>query len=89
MAFNTNTAAAPAQTNNDNWKAQGFINLYLPPKGGRRKLGAISLKVNKASEKQLIEWLEADEKNVDVLASKLIVEYNPATASDANAFDLG
>lgn len=52
MAFqNTAPAAQP-----DSWKAQGFINLYLPAKDGgkRRKLGAIPLKDSKPAEKLLM-----------------------------------
>lgn len=91
MAFNTNTAAAPASSNNANWeKAAGFINLYLPTKDGkRRKLGSIPLKLSKANEKALFEWLEADEENVGKLASKMVVEYQSAQVSEAHSFDLG
>lgn len=88
MAFNTNPAAAPATTSNEAWKAQGFINLYLPSKTGRRKLGAIALKEAKVSEKQLLAWLNEDPKNVEMLASKLIVEYQSAALAEENAFDL-
>ena len=89
MAFNTNTAPAAAATN-DSWKAQGFINIYLPSKDGkRRKLGAIALKDSKASEKQLMEWLAQDEKNIQTLIGKMIVEYQAAVPADATQFDLG
>lgn len=89
MAFNTNTAPA-ATPANESWKAQGFINLYLPSKDGkRRKLGAIALKESKSTEKQLLAWLNEDPENVKTLASKLIVEYQSATTADENAFDLG
>ena len=92
MAFQLN-ASAPntSASNNSNWeKASGFINLYLPSKDGkRRKLGAIPLKMSKANEKALYEFLEADEGNVEKFASKLIVEYQSAAANEAHAFDLG
>ena len=94
MAFNTNTAAAPSASSNNNtqsWeKAAGFVNLYLPSKDGKkRKLGAIPLKVSKAQEKALLEWLEEDEANVGKLSQKMIVEYQSAQANEAHAFDLG
>lgn len=92
MAFNSNAAPAPtANTANSNWeKAAGFVNLYLPSKDGkRRKLGAIPLKMSKLNEKALLEWLESDEENVGKLASKLIIEYQSAQASEAHSFDLG
>jgi hypothetical protein len=94
MAFNTvaavqNSATAAVNAATDNWKAQGFINLYLPSKDGkRRKLGAIPLKVAKAAEKELIAYLEADEANIENLASKLIVEYQSASGNDSHGFDL-
>ena len=94
MAFApNNSAAAPsAQANNtQSWeKAAGFINLYLPSKDGKqRKLGAIPLKLSKANEKRLLEWLESDEANVASLASKLIVTYQSAAVNEDHAFDLG
>lgn len=94
MAFNrngnNNSAPAAANTTNDDWKAQGFINFYLPAKdGSRRKLGAIPLKESKPQEKILLDWLEADPKNVEALLAKLIVEYRPAEAPESSGFDLG
>lgn len=62
MAFNR-----PLQTRNNNeasnesWKAQAFLNIYLPtPDGGRRKLGSIPLRESKAFEKAIIERLKED-----------------------------
>lgn len=87
MAFANNTAAPSAS--NESWKASGFINLYLPAKDGkRRKLGAIGLKDSKVNEKQLMDWLQEDPANVEILKSKLIVEFQSAAPSDAHAFDL-
>ena len=89
MGFNQNTAP-DANTANENWKSQGFINLYLPSKGGkRRKLGAIGLKESKASEKQLLDWLNENPDNVKMLSSKLIVEFQSTATAEANPFDLG
>lgn len=91
MAFNTSAAPAAAPSTNSNWeKAAGFINFYLPSRDGkRRKLGAIALKLSKANEKALVEFLEADPANVTAMVSKLIVEYQSAKQSEAHAFDLG
>lgn len=91
MAFQSNAAATTASTQaNENWKAQGFLNFYLPSKNGqRRKLGAIPLKEAKASEKQLLAWLNEDPSRVATILSKLEVEYQSAAANDAHAFDLG
>ena len=81
----------PAPRNgDDSWKAQGFLNLYLPGKdGARRKLGAIPLKESKASEKQLLAWLNEDHSRVSMILAKLELEYQPAAAPETTGFDLG
>lgn len=91
MAFQSNAAVAPASNqNNENWKAQGFLNFYLPAKNGqRRKLGAIPLKEAKPSEKELLAWLNEDPSRVATILSKLELEYQSAAANDAHNFDLG
>lgn len=88
MAFAN--AATAVKTDDESWKAQGFINLYLPSKNGeaRRKLGAIALKDSKPSEKALREWLEQDPANIAKVLGKLVMEYQSAAGSDANGFDL-
>ena len=79
-------AAAPT---NENWKAQGFLNLYLPAKNGqRRKLGAIPLKDSKVNEKQLRAWLEEDPSRVTQILAKLEIEYQSAASNDEHAFAL-
>ena len=91
MAFATSSAAqTPASSsNNDSWKAQGFLNFYLPAKNGqRRKLGAIPLKDSKVNEKQLRAWLEEDPARVAQILAKLEVEYQSAASNDEHAFAL-
>lgn len=77
--FKTNTAAAPPnqdQAENTAWKAQGFINLYLPSEnGGRKKLGAIPLKMAKKNERQLLEWLMEDPTRVNRIASQIQMDF--------------
>jgi hypothetical protein len=91
MAFASSSAATQsASSNNENWKAQGFLNFYLPAKNGqRRKLGAIPLKESKINEKQLLAWLNEDPSRVAQILSKLEIEYQSAAANDEHAFDLG
>lgn len=93
MAFDRSNA----QRNNSNsdsngtpaWKAQGFINIYLPTKeGGRRKLAGIPLKDSNASQKGLREWLAADPARVEILLGKLEMEYQGAEQSTGSGFDL-
>ena len=93
MAFAISSAvpAVPAQpsTNNESWKAQGFLNFYLPAKNGqRRKLGAIPLKESKANEKQLLAWLNEDPSRVAQILAKLELEYQSAASNDEHAFAL-
>ena len=89
MAFQSNTA--PATPANENWKAQGFLNLYLPAKDGgkRRKLGAIPLKDVKPAEKQLMAWLNEDPvANAAKILAKLELEFQSATLADTAGFAL-
>lgn len=88
MAFQTNTAPVAAQSN-DQWKAQGFLNLYLPSKDGKRtKLGAIPLKDSKPNEKAMMAWLNEDPSRVAQILAKLVVEYKSATPTEGSGFDL-
>jgi hypothetical protein len=90
MAFNQSNAQRNDNQQNDSWKAQGFLNFYLPSKenGKRKKLGAIPLKESKASEKHLLAWLNEDPTRVRAILSKLEIEYQSATAADASGFAL-
>lgn len=96
MAFaknNTNAGGdnnTAGSSNNDNWKATGFLNIYLPARDGTRvKLGAIPLKTSKPREKELAEWLvEEPEHRCAVLLQKLEMEYASAEPSDSKGFDL-
>lgn len=88
MAFQSNAQRAD-QTNPESWKAQGFLNLYLPAKNGaRKKLGAIPLKESKANEKQLLAWLNEDPSRVAQILSKLEIEFQSATPADSSGFAL-
>ncbi len=90
MAFQPNTNAGSSnQSNNDSWKAQGFLNLYLPTKDGKRmKLGAIPLKEAKDSEKKLLVWLNEDPSRVEAILGKLVIEYKSAVPTEGSGFDL-
>ena len=92
MAFNTNTAAATSNTNtNTDWKAQGFLNFYLPSKvagGARKKLGAIPLKESRNNEKQLLDWLNEDPSRVSKILASLQIEYQSAVPADTSGFAL-
>ena len=73
----TGTSAAPRR-NGEFEKALGFLNFYIPTKGGsRRKLGSIPLNAAKAVEKQVFDALMADPAKLEAVVAKLIVEFNP------------
>lgn len=89
---NTNTRGGNTTERNDNWKAHGFLNVYVANKsGGRSKLGFIPLKTSNARELQLSEWLAGDDENksrLNLLLSQCQFEFNIADTGDANHFDL-
>lgn len=71
------------------WKANGFINLYLTDKDGkRRKLGAIPLKDSNPRMKTLRAWLEEDPSRVSKVVAALSADYQPATQANAPDFDI-
>ena len=90
MAFNTNAARSNNDaTKNDSWKAQGFLNFYLPTEnGGKRKLGAIALKASKESEAELVEWLNADPSRAQKILAKLMIDYQEAKRGEGTGFAL-
>ena len=96
MAFQPSNAAATNRNSNsnsncqpDSWKAQGFLNLYLPNKEGKRvKLGAIPLKESKHSEKQMLDWLKEDPSRVATILAKLELEFKSTEVGPNSGFDL-
>jgi hypothetical protein len=89
MAFQQNAAAVADTPSNDKWKAQGFLNFYLPSKtGGRKKLGAIPLRDSKGNEKQLLAWLNEDPSRVAKILASLEIEFQSALPADVAGFDL-
>lgn len=90
MGFQADNATTAPGKSNEQWKAQGFLNFYLPTKdGGRRKVGAIPLKSGKPSEKQLLDWLQADpEKNAQAMINAMVMEFQSATPTEGSAFEL-
>lgn len=93
MAFQmpgNNSGNSNNQGNNENWKAQGFINIYLPGRGGkRRKLGSIALRDAKPAEKELIEFLKQDPENILALMAHAEIDFQLADDTENTGFDLG
>jgi hypothetical protein len=92
MAFDLDNGSSNGNNTGTNTrgKADGFINIYLPTKGGgRKKVGFLSLTDTNVDQKDLREWLEKDTGNIGIFASKVIIEYNSAEKKDEHKFDLG
>lgn len=78
MAFTTGVKRNTAAAENDSWKAQAFINLYLPTEnGGKRKLISIPLKDAKAYDSALIERMQQD-GSIEALKDALIIDFQLA-----------
>ena len=77
MAFQTgSTRKNNAQQQDDSWKSQGFLNLYLPtPDGGKRKVGSIPLKEAKAFEAAVLKRLN-EEGGLEAFVKNVIIEFN-------------
>ena len=80
MAFNRTNAARQSNAQDESWKAQGFVNLYLPrAAGGRTKIGAIPLRKNNSNEAAILDFLSKDPANLAVLVKQLQAEFNLVT----------
>jgi hypothetical protein len=73
MAFNP--SQSQQNPRNENWKADAFLNVYLPTTDGRGKIGAIPLRVSREREAQMIEWLRKDPANLEKLAGNGLAIY--------------
>lgn len=93
MAFRTSSVSrtTSAAKDNDSWKANGFINVFVPAANsqGRSKVGFIPLYKSKEHERKLLEWLDADPSRIAKLTNNLTVNYveaDPIEGSDTVGF---
>ncbi len=87
MAFAQTAVTTPS--NDTSWKAQGFLNFYLPADNGTKiKLGFIGLKESNENQKLLMDWLAADPKNVAEMMTKITVDYQSASQVGKPKFSL-
>lgn len=78
---NTNNVAN--LPNQDKWKNDAFVNIYLPRADGTvAKLGSIGLKLTKSSDKAVIEYLKADPSRLARLLATATVDFRMADGSD-------
>lgn len=91
MAFQTGSASNVATINNgqnDNWKSDRFINIFVPSKdGSKRKLGSIALKKSRTRDAALIERLDANPNDIEALKAVLTLTYESAEGSEDTHFD--
>lgn len=73
------------QSNNTDWKADAFINCFLPRKdGSRMKVGFFALKESQQDQQQLINWLKEDpEGHLEALKQKLVLEFKELNQASA------
>ena len=74
-----------SNSGNDNWKADAFLNLFLPRKdGSRMKLGFCALKMSQTDQAQLINWIKEDpEGHLEILKAKLAIEFKEVAEATA------
>lgn len=88
MAFKNQQQQSSGQSDNENWKAQAFINVYVATgEGNRRKLVGIPLKESKAFERMLIERLK-EEGGIEAFAENVSFTFELAD-KEVKASDLG
>ena len=70
---------------NADWKADAFLNLFLPRKdGSRMKLGFAALKMSQQDQAQLINWIKEDpEAHIEILKAKLVIEFKEVAEASA------
>ena len=78
-----------SNSSNQDWKADAFLNLFLPRKdGSRMKLGFCALKMNQQDQKQLIDWIkESPDEHLEILKAKLVIEFKEV-AEASSGLDL-
>jgi len=71
-----NKAPRSSSSSDQDWKASGFLNSYLPAQeDSLYKLGFIGLKDAVENQKMLREYLEANPANLAIFAAKVTVDY--------------
>ena len=87
MAFNLNGNNSRNSNGNDDWKAQAFLNLWVPkPDGSRLKIGAIPLKESRKNDAALIKRL-SEEDGLASLMDKLEIDFQ--IVDESKSVELG
>lgn len=96
MAFQFNNPAArnnnaqPSNNGQDFEKARAFININLPRKNGASaQIGKIPLRMSQELEKQLLEYIAAnEEENFPKVVNKLTFSFHLVQSGEGAALDL-
>lgn len=88
FSFPQPNQAAPNQANT-NWRNDAFINISLPRADGTMgKVGSLGLKLSKASERQLIEYLREDPERIVELFKHAVFDFRMVDGSTSAGFVL-
>lgn len=94
MAFQFNSPASRGTQSSNNGqefeKARAFININFPRKNGATaQIGKIPLRLSQELEKQLLEYIEADEEeNFPKVVNKLTFSFHLVQSGEGAALDL-
>ncbi len=86
----SNNRGGQSNGNNSDWKADAFLNVFIPRRNGTRmKLGFFPLKENNVDQAKLIQWIKEDpEARIAALISKLVIEFHEVGNQDESDLDL-
>lgn len=78
------------QSGNEDWKADAFLNVFLPRRNGTRmKLGYFALKESNVDQAKLIAWIKEDpEGRLSSLLDKLVIEFHEVSSQEESDLDL-
>jgi hypothetical protein len=82
------SAKKKAVDQDQDWKAQGFINITIPGKNGPVKLGSIALKDSKPLDAMIIETLKKSPEKITELINKMQFSFNAVNEVDASDFEI-
>lgn len=76
MANNINFGGTQSQ-DNDNWKADAFLNIRLPRQDGKQpKLTSVALKLSRKTDTDVIEFLRANpEDGIERLKAAMVIDF--------------
>lgn len=87
--FNRQSNSNSNSNSNQDWKADAFLNLYLPRHDGTRaKLGAIALKGSNDTHQAIMLLLAKEPAALERIIEKLMIEYHVVSAEATSDLDI-